>query len=185
LTPEEIDIINRIKNGDKKAFEQLVDIHEKSVLNICYRFLLNREDAEDIAQDIFIEIFYSIKNFRAEAKLSTWIYRISVTKCLDEIKKRNRLKRISSVGKIFNLDDFMGKLSGYESADKKIEQEEDLQKIYKALNKLPENQRIALTLSKIDSLSNKDAAEIMKTSLTSIDSLIYRAKQNLKKILKK
>lgn len=180
---QEAEILDKIKKGDKKAFEELIDSHQKAVINICYRFLLNKEDAEDIAQDVFIEIFYSIKNFRSEAKLSTWIYRIAVSKCLDEIKKRNRIKRITSAGKIFNLEDFMGKLSGYENADKKIEQEEDLQKIYKALNKLPENQRIAITLSKIESLSNKEASEIMETSLTSIDSLIYRAKQNLKKIL--
>ena len=85
--------ISALKSGNKNAFAALVSAHQKTVLNICYRFLLNKEDAEDIAQEVFIEVYHSIHKFRGDSALSTWIYRIATTKSLDEIKRKNRQKR--------------------------------------------------------------------------------------------
>ena len=85
---EEVDLISKLKNYDKSAFDVLINLYSKKVINTCYRFLLDKQDAEDLAQDVFVEVFQSIQSFRGDAKLSTWIYRIAVTKCLDEIKKR-------------------------------------------------------------------------------------------------
>lgn len=90
--------IDLLKQGNKEAFCELVKANRKMVFNICYRFLLNKEDAEDISQEVFIEVFHSIHQFRREAKLSTWLYRIAVTKSLDEIKRLKRKKRYSSGG---------------------------------------------------------------------------------------
>ena len=181
--------LQRLKTGDKLAFNELVILYKHSVINTCYRFLLNNEDAEDISQDVFVEIYLSIQNFRGDAKLSTWIYRITITKCLDEIKKRNRKKRISSLGKLLHLDDVANWITGGKLPDADLETSDTISIINKTLNLLPDNQRIAFTLSKIDGFTNQEIAEIMKTTTIAVESLIYRAKKkvasDLSNILKK
>ncbi len=181
MTEEQL--LDKVKSGDSIAFNQLVTVHQKMVLNICYRFLLNKEDAEDITQEVFIEVFHSIKQFKGDSKLSTWIYRIATSKSLDELKKQKRKKRISEFGKALGLESFTNKVIGFDRPDKTIENKEGYQHLLAALDKLPENQRIALTLSKIEGYRNPEIAELMQISLTAVDSLIYRAKQNLKEIL--
>jgi RNA polymerase sigma-70 factor (ECF subfamily) len=180
---ENEDFINLLKSGDHDAFAEFVSGYRKSVINICYRFLLNREDAEDISQEVFIEAFYSLKKFRGESRLSTWIYRIAVTKSLDEIKKQKRKKRIGSIGKTLGLEQIATWITDNGRPDKILEENEDLSKLLTALDSLPENQRIALTLSKIDGCATSEIAEVLQTTTTAVDSLIYRAKQNLKTFL--
>ena len=175
----ESEIIEQLKSGDKNAFNILVDTYRNQVLNICYRFLLNKEDAEDASQEVFIEVFYSVRDFRADSKLSTWIYRIAVSKSLDEIKKRNRKKRISSFGKTIGLEKIVNLVTGNERPDKTFEENEGLTELMKSLEKLPENQRIALTLSKVEGYNNTEIAETMQTTVAAVESLIYRAKQHL------
>jgi len=185
----DVDLIDKLKNGDKTAFNELLNTYSFKVFNTCYRFLLNHEDAEDVAQEVFIEVYQSIHTFRGDSKLSTWIYRIAVTKSLDEIKKRNRKKRISSLGRILHLDEVALWLGGGQVPDKSLLDNEKFQEIDKALNCLPDNQRVAFTLSKIEGYSNPEIAEIMKTTVLAVESLIYRAKKRvtgeLELILKK
>lgn len=169
----------RLKSGDKTGFNELMQHYKSSVINTCYRFLLNQEDAEDISQDVFVAIYLSIESFRGDAKISTWIYRITVAKCLDEIKKRNRKKRISSIGKLLHLDDVANWIAGGKLPDADLETSETMIAINKALNQLPDNQRIAFTLSKIDGFSNLEIAEIMKTTTIAVESLIYRSKKKI------
>ena len=178
-------LIGLLKSGQREAFAELVDAFRTPVLNICYRFLLNREDAEDVSQEVFIEVFRSIRNFRGESKLSTWIYRIAATKSMSEIKKKNRKKRISSVGKTLGLEKLSNWLTDPERPDKSLEEAEGYTLLMKALDSLPENQRIALTLSKMDGYTNTEIAGIMQTTVTAVDSLIYRSRQNLKNFYKK
>ena len=127
------------------------------VINTCYRFLLNKEDAEDISQDVFVEVYLSIQSFRGESKISTWIYRIAVAKCLDEIKKRNRKKRISSLGKLLHLEDVAHWIAGGKLADADLETSDTMSIINSKLNQLPDNQRIAFTLSRMDGFNNHEA----------------------------
>lgn len=176
---EESELIASIKAGDQAAFYSLVLLYRNKVINICYRFLLDREDAQDVSQEVFIEIFQSIQSFRGDSRLSTWIYRISVTKCLDEIKKRNRKKRISSLGKLLHLDEVAHWLAGGAMPDKAFQEKENMGEVMKALNTLPDNQRVAFTLSKIEGYSNTEIAEIMETSTVAVESLVYRAKNKL------
>lgn len=186
---EEEELLTKIKTGDSNAFFELVTLYKQKVINTCYRFLLNKEDAEDTAQEVFIEVFQSIRNFRGDARLSTWICRIAVTKCLDEIKKRKRKKRITSIGKMLHLDEVAGWLvSGYK-ADKAILEKEQMKEILEALDELPDNQRVAFTLSKLEGYSNKEIADIMDTTITMVESFISRGKkkvsEELQNILKK
>jgi len=172
-------LVDNLIQGDEKSFRIMVDQYRQTVVNVCFRIMLNTEDAEDIAQEVFIEVFFSIKKFRGASKLSTWIHRIAVSKCLDEIKKRSRKKRIAMFGKSTGLDEVVHWLSGNDFADNQIIHSEEMEKLNIALNKLPEKQRIALALSKIEGLSNTEISEILEKSVSSIDSLVFRAKQNL------
>ena len=181
----EPELLSQLKSGNKTAFAELVSVYRRTVINICYRFLLNKEDAEDIAQEVFIEVYHSIKKFRGDSTLSTWIYRIATTKSLDQIKKQNRQKRITSIGALLGIEQIAHWAAAKERPDKTLEEKEGLLLLMKALNNLPESQRVALTLSKVEGYSNTEVAEIMETTLTAVDSLIYRAKQNLKSFLNK
>ena len=173
------ELIQKLKDDNKAAFNELVKLYANRVINTCYKFLLDKEDAEDISQDVFIEVFQSIKTFRGDSKLSTWIYRIAVTKSLDELKKRNRKKRITSLGKILHLDDVANWVSGGTMPDKTLQEKEKMKEVMRALNSLPDNQRVAFTLSKIEGYTNPEIAEIMKTTTIAVESLVYRAKKKV------
>jgi RNA polymerase sigma-70 factor, ECF subfamily len=185
----EIDLVKQLKSGDKQAFGELVDNYSERVINTCYRFLMNREDAEDISQEVFIEVYQSIRLFRGDSKLSTWIYRIAVTKSLDEIKKRKRKKRILEIGHLLHIDDVAFMITGGSMPDRELQENERMNEVLAALDKLPDNQRIAFTLCKLEGYSNSEIAEIMKTTLSAVESLISRAKRRagaeLELILKK
>ncbi len=176
---EEAELLQKLKAGDKAAFSELVRLYSNRVINTCYRFLLDKEDAEDVSQEVFIEVFQSIGSFRGDAKLSTWIYRIAVTRSLDEIKKRNRKKRLSSIGSFLHLDDVANLITGGSMPDKKMNEKEKMNAVMQALNTLPDNQRVAFTLSKIEGYTNTEIAGIMNTTTVAVESLIYRAKKKV------
>ena len=176
---EEFDLIQRLKKGETIAFNELVQEYSTRVMNTCYRFLLDKNDAEDISQEVFMEVFQSIQSFRGESKLSTWIHRIAITKSLDELRKRKRKKRLSSIGKILQLDNVANWISGGQTSDSKILENEYLKEIQIILDTLPENQRIAYSLSRMEGLSNGEISEIMNTTTIAIETLIYRAKKKV------
>jgi RNA polymerase sigma-70 factor, ECF subfamily len=173
------DLLRKLKAGDKAAFNELVMLYANRIINTCYRFLLDREDAEDISQEVFIEVFQSIKSFRGDSKLSTWIYRIAVTKSLDELKKRNRKKRIIALGKILHIDEVTNWIAGGQMPDKSILEKEKMKEVMQALNNLPDNYRVAFTLSKIEGYTNSEIAEIMNTTIAAVESLVSRAKKKV------
>ena len=174
-----------LKKGDIKSFRILVDEHQKKVLNTCYRFVGNREDAEDLTQEVFIEVYKSISSFRGESQISTWIYRIAVTKSLDFIRKKKRKKRFAILKNTFSGDTVEEDIPDNQNLNpgSKIEEKDRIRILNEALESLPENQRAAFTLSKYDEMSYKEIAEILNTTVSSVESLIHRAKENLKKKL--
>ncbi len=176
---DESSLIKLLKAGDTSAFRDLVAANKDRVINTCYKFLLDKSDAEDVSQEVFIEVFRSIQSFRSDSKLSTWILRIAVSKSLDEIKKQKRKKRITSVAKRVHLEDLANWLVGANSPEKQLTGKEDMKEIAKAMDTLPDNQRIAFILSKVEGYANPEIAEIMNTTTAAVESLIYRAKKEL------
>ncbi len=178
-------LISELKNGSEPAFKELVEKYQNIVVNTCFRFVWNKEDAEDITQEVFCSVFRSISGFREGSQLSTWIYRISVTESLDFIRKRNRKKRIGNFLKVFGITSQVEQVAAPQSAnpDTCFEVNERLRIIHQAINSLPDSQKVAFTLSKIDGLNYKEIAKIMETTLSSVESLIHRAKKNLQKKL--
>lgn len=156
------------------------------MLNICYHFLNNREDAEDTAQEVFVEIYQSIHRFRGDSKLFTWIYRIAAAKSLDLIRKRKRKKRFAFIKGFFDLTEFEKNKLKSDSLNpgEIIERKDRAAILQKAVDSLSANQRTAIILNKYEGLSYAEVAETMGTSLSSVESIIHRAKKNLEKILK-
>lgn len=185
------ELISNILNNDSSAFQELVNRYQPLVAKTCLGFVDNYADAEDITQEVFIEVFLSLSGYRGEAKLSTWLYRIAVNKSLNFIRQQNRHKAVKSIESFFRSDhsdkprhiDIEAPQS--DNTDQSIEREENKRILKEAINGLVKNQRIAFVLSKYHNLSYKEIAEIMDTSLSSVESLLFRARQNLqKKILK-
>ena len=96
--------IAKVIKGDQNAFAEIVELYQHQLYHICYRMLGNKQEAEDIAQEVFVEVFSSIANFKGQSKLSTWIYRITTNKCLEFIRKRNTKKRFAFLQSITGPD---------------------------------------------------------------------------------
>ncbi len=169
----------------EELFRSLVGGHQEMVINTCYRFVFNREDAEDLAQDVFVEVFRSLDQFRAEAKLSTWIYRIAVTKSLDHLRRTKRIKRFGSLKRLIGAEDPSAEIAApsSETPAEAYAENERTEILREALNSLPDNQKAAFLLSKQDGFSNQEVADILKTSVSAVESLVHRAKKNLQEKL--
>ncbi len=182
---EEAVLVRELKRANNAAYAELLRLHARSVINTCYRMLLNQQDAEDVAQEVFIEVLQSIDSFRGDSKLSTWLYRIAVSRSLDELKRRKRAKRFEAFTKFLSVDELSDSLPGGPAADATLREAERMKALEKLLNTLPDNQRVAFSLSKIEGCTSQEIAEIMKTTTVAVDSMIYRAKQKLSSELRK
>ena len=182
---KEKEIIIRLKKNDENAFQILVGLFSKKVYNTCVGMLQNMEDAEDVTQEIFITIHLNIKEFKEESSLSTWIYRIAVNKCLEFIRKKNRKKRSGIFKSIFSSDGekVIENHSDFMHPGIQLENQERAKILFKAIDLLPEQQRTAYVLHKIEQISYNEIAAIMQLSLSAVESLLFRGKQNLKKHL--
>lgn len=182
----EAGIINKLKQGNESAFKELVENYRGMVVNTCFGLLHNMEDAEDVAQDVFIEVFRSVENFRADSKISTWLYRIAVNRSLNFIRDNKKRKWFQSFDDVMeSKKEILNELI-YQSADDPGSELENSQRallLHEAIDSLPENQRVAFTLSKYEDLAYKEISEVMNLSVSSVESLIHRAKKNLQKKL--
>lgn len=186
LCMTDAELIQCLIEQDEAAYRELIDKYKSLVYNACFHLLHDAMDSEDIAQEVFIEVFDSIKQFRNESKLSTWLYRISINKSLNHLRK-NKLK-----GMFRSLENFFSGEKNNQldledvsagSSPFTIEYQERNQVLQKAIGSLSENQRLAFSLHKLDDLSYQEISEIMNLSLSSVESLIHRAKLNLQKKL--
>jgi RNA polymerase sigma-70 factor (ECF subfamily) len=186
-TIEEQILLMRLQQGDEAAFKHLVNSHKDQVYNTCLGFLHSPEDAEDVAQEVFMKVYDSIGNFREDASLSTWIYRIAVNKSLELIRYRKRQKRsgfFKALGSAFRNDpDDEIDESAFMHPGIDLENKERAKILFREIEKLTEKQRIAFTLQKVEGLTYQEVAGVMELSVPAVESLIYRAKENLKKQL--
>lgn len=179
---EESRLIKEIQDGNQNAFRLLVEKHQQKVVNTCFGIVHSRADAEDLAQDVFLEVFRTAGNFRGDAKISTWMYRIATNRSLNFIRNKNRKGFFQSIEEAFtggrNRNNEISD-SGSDQPDGNITDQQRSALLYKTIDKLPEKQRVAFTLNKYEELTYQQIAEIMDISLASVESLIHRAKKNL------
>lgn len=183
-TLDEAQLISSLQNQSESAFRELVAAFQDRVYNTCLGLVQNEEDAEECAQDVFIEVYRSVNNFRGDARLSTWIYRIATTKSLELIRKQKRQKRFAFLRSLTNKEGEELPISNFEHPGLVLEQKENAAVLFKAIGQLPDSQRVAFTLHKVEGLPYQEICEIMDTSLSSIESLMFRARKNLQKTLR-
>ena len=181
----EQELLLGLRNKEEAAFKELVSLYQDRVFNTALGFLQNQSDAEDISQEVFIQVYRSIHQFKEESLLATWIYRITTTKSLDHVRKRKRKKRFGFITSLFGEDNKpLYEPQDFNHPGVLQENKEDASLLFKLVNELPENQRKAFILNKVEELSYKEIAEILQTSEAAIDSLLQRAKLNLRKKIK-
>lgn len=164
-------------------FQNLYNQYHIVVYNLALHYLQNIEDAEEITQDVFVQAYHSLENFKAQSTLKTWLYRITINKSLDFIKHKSSQKRFFIFGRKSQSEAEYLNSSNFEHPGILLENQEKAAQLYAAINTLSENQKTAFILSKIDGLSNPEIAEIMQLSVSSVESLIFRAKTALKEKL--
>jgi RNA polymerase sigma-70 factor (ECF subfamily) len=179
---DESSLIKGIQENDRKAFQILVETHLRMVMNTCLGIVHNKDDAEDLAQDVFIEMFRTAKNFKGECKLSTWLYRIATNRSLNFIRNNKRRRFFHSIDEAFTgrrHRNFEISQNRADQPDQNILDSERRNILHHAIDHLPEKQRVAFTLNKYEALPYQQIAEIMEMSLSSVETLIHRAKKNL------
>ena len=178
------DLIRKLQEGDQMEFTTLMDLYQNMVYNTALGIVQNEEDADDITQEVFEQVYISIGSFKGESKLSTWLYKITISKSLDHIKKKKRKKRFGVVQSLFGGSD-VKKYSPVEfnHPGVQLEQKERAGELFAALNQLPDKQKIAFILHKVEGQSYQEVAEIMNKSLYAVEALMSRAKANLKTLL--
>src|SRR4051812_6098853 len=177
----------RVKQGDMGAFEQLVDKYKQPVLNLVYRMLRDLTEAEDIAQNVFVQVYKSASRYEISSKFSTWLFTIARNLSLNEIRRRSRHPAESIDATHPDNED----QPWHQFEDKKtftppesLLQGELEKKLLEAISELPENQRTALLLCRQGELSYEEIAEVVGTSLSATKSLIHRGRETLKQKLK-
>ena len=177
-------LVDKLKTGDSAAFKHMVTTWQAMVYNTALGIVQKEEDAEDISQEVFVQVFQSVHTFKGESKFSTWLYRITITKSLDHERKKKRKKRFAFITSLFG-DDNMEELQvpDFNHPGVELDKKEDAAILFKAISELPENQRIAFTLHKVESLSYQEVCDVMQTSISSVESLMHRARINLRKKL--
>jgi RNA polymerase sigma-70 factor (ECF subfamily) len=155
------------------------------VFNLALNYVQNVEDAEEITQDVFVSVYQSIHSFQENSSLSTWMYRITINKSLDFLKSKQRKKRFALLTSLFfdNSNDLKHNPPEFNHPGVLLEHKEALGKLFKVINELPNKQKTALILHKIEQKSQAEVAEIMNISPKAAESLIQRAKTNLSKKL--
>lgn len=180
------ELITQLKLGDESAFTKLVEEYQDMVYNTALGIVQQADDADDITQEVFIQIYQSVSSFKGESKFSTWLYRITLSKALDHEKKKKRKKRFGFAQSLFGAD--RGEQAHpveFNHPGVQMEKKERANELFNALKQIPDKQRIAFTLHKLEGQSYQEVAEIMNTTLYAVESLMSRAKANLRKELKK
>ena len=184
-------LLNRLREGDESAFRQFVDEQKQRIFTLCYRILKDEDDAEDAAQEVFMKIYQKIGQFREESQLNTWVYRIAMTTSYDLLRKRKRKTPWMYMSSFTGGQNNQGNRSWEETLPivnrihphATLEEKERLQKLYTAIDKLPENQKSAILLHYMEGLKYEQISEILGVSFSAVESLLFRARKNLKETL--
>ena len=180
----EWELIELLKQKNEPAFKTIVNTWKDMVYNTALGIVQNSEDAEDITQDVFVKVYESVNTFKGDSKFSTWIYRITVTQSLDNLRRKKRKKRFAFIESLFGKnDELRNDPPDFIHPGVVAEKKEDAKTLFKAIAELPEKQNIAFVLNKVEGLSYQQISEVMQMSESAVDSLLHRAKMNLRKSL--
>jgi RNA polymerase sigma-70 factor, ECF subfamily len=180
---DDFTLIRSIQAGDHQAFESLVRRYQRQVANLIYLTMGNRDDVDDIAQEVFIRVYRSLSKFKFDASFFSWLYRITMNLCIDEIRKR-KIRRVLSLDYLTedNLEKNR-KSKDYTMASDSVLTEEKRQVIQSALQRLTPEHREVLVLREYQDLSYNEIAETLDLRLEAVKSRIFRARMELKSLI--
>lgn len=177
-------LIEQLKQGDESAFKFIVDTWKDMVYNTALSIVQQTEEAEDVTQEVFVQVYQSVHGFKGDSKFSTWLYRITLSKAMDHERRKKRKKRFGFVKSLFgDNNEAVVDLPDFHHPGVVLDNKEKSAILFKAVDKLPENQKIAFVLNKVEGLSYQEISEVMETTVSAIESLMHRAKSNLRKEL--
>jgi RNA polymerase sigma-70 factor (ECF subfamily) len=182
-TIADYEIIRLILQGDRNKFRILVEKYQPLVFRTCMGFVHNKDDADDLTQEIFIQVFRSLQSFKGKSSLSTWIYRIALNASLNKVRKSSGNQILQRLDTLFGTGvEKRISFPVYDPDDPEsiLISQEHKEWVKNALDSLPEKQRTAIILSNYDDLTQKEIAEIMNTTEGAVEALIQRAKKNLR-----
>ncbi|MDI9258347.1 RNA polymerase sigma factor [Flavobacterium sedimenticola] len=165
------------------AFKSMYQEYKTLVFNMALHYLQNREDAEEVTQDVFVKVYHSLDTFNHQSSPKTWLYRITINQCLDVVKKKNSRKRFFIFGPKSQDEKEYLNATTLEHPGILMEHREDAQILFDAINTLTENQKTAFLLSKVEGLPNPEIAAVMEVSISAVESLVFRAKASLQEKL--
>ena len=162
-----------------------METYQLKVFNTAISLVQDHGMAEDIAQEVFITIYKSILSFNERSSISTWIYRITVNKCLDHLRAQKRQKRTGIFSSLFHKEtgEELQVMATFDHPGIQLERKENAKYLFEAINSLPENQKTVFVLAHIEELPQKEIAEILNLSIKAVESLLQRGKANLRKKL--
>lgn len=175
--------LQKLRSGDVNAFRELVEAWQDKVFNTAIGIVQDKQDAEDITQEVFVTLHEQIQSFKAESTIGTWLYRIALRKALDHEKKKRRQKHGGLLKRIFGSSAEMEAVD-FHHPGIAFDNKERSAVLFGALNQLPENQRVAFILHKLEGLSYEEIAGVMGSSLFAVESLQVRAKKSLQNLLR-
>lgn len=178
MSVSDTELMQRLAGGDQRAFATLTERHAGMVLNVLYRIVLSRDEAEDLCQDVFEKLWLHAGQWQEMAKLSTWLYRVASNLALNH-RQRFQARHLVDSEQAERLAD-LPELEGEASPESLSHQAQRQGRITHALQQLPENQRMAMVFRYYQGLAVKEIAEIMATSPKAIESLLTRARPTLK-----
>jgi RNA polymerase sigma-70 factor (ECF subfamily) len=180
-------LLKKTAGGDETAFRELVQRYQGAMVNLAYRYTNNLSDAEDVAAEIFFRVWKYAAHFKGNAKFSTWCYRIGINTCLNHKRKKNTVPYTASLDECQPTDEGELKREVADTASLQPEtaaqDSERTAEVRAALDRLPPQQKMAFTLCWFEERSYKEIAELMELSVSAVESLLFRAKDSLRKKL--
>tara|TARA_B110000285_G_scaffold149222_1_gene166555 strand:- start:804 stop:1388 length:585 start_codon:yes stop_codon:yes gene_type:complete len=182
---DDLTFIELARKNKDRAFSLLVDSYSRKIFSTCINLVRNQEDAEDVTQEVFTAIYLNLDKFKGDSKLSTWIYAVALNNSKEFLRKKTRKKRFGIFTIIEKEDSHTlpENVINYEHPGIQLENKERAAIFYRALDQLAENQKNAFILHKIEGVSYAEIADILETTIPSVESLMFRAKKKLKVIL--
>jgi len=180
----DVDLMLLLKAGDEDAFGELVERHRESVLNLTYRYLGNRADAEDLAQEVFLKVYRARRRYEPTARFTTWLFRIAVNACLNEVRNR-RHRPTHAAAPLPGGEGFLPPVADPAalSPAAAAETSELHAQVRAAVDELPERQRLALLLNKFHGLGYEELAAALDLTVPAVKSLLVRARENVRQRL--
>ena len=174
--------LRRAQKGDAQAFEQLVTPHEQMLWRVCWHYTRHQEDAADCLQESMLKAWKAIKSYRGDCSLSSWLYRIAATVCLDFLRKQKRLPETESADEMAEEEGF-APADDSPTPDEAVIRQESADNIRAAIDSLPADMRTVIILYALQGMPYEEIAASMQTSVGTVKSRLNRARQKIAKFL--